>query len=94
MDFLIAFLSRILTWLVSFVQWIGDLAISTALGALITLLNAIPVPSWMSSAPSVLAGVPSGIVWLFQILQLPAGLVILLSAWVLRFLIRRIPLIG
>jgi hypothetical protein len=94
MDFLIAFLSRILTWLVSFVQWIGDLAISTALGALITLLNAIPVPSWMSSAPSVLAGVPSGVVWVFQILQLPAGLVILLSAWVLRFLIRRIPLIG
>jgi hypothetical protein len=94
MDFLIKFLSQILAWLVEFVQWIGDLAISTVLGALTTLLNAIPVPGWMSSAPSVLSGVPSGVVWLFQILQLPAGLTIILSAWLLRFLIRRIPVIG
>lgn len=94
MDFLIKFLSQILVWLVSFVQWIGDLAISTCLGALITLLNAIPVPSWMSDAPSVLSGVPSGVIWIFQILQLPAGLTILVGAWLLRFLIRRIPVIG
>jgi hypothetical protein len=94
MDFLIKYIAQILTWIVSFVQWVGDLAVTTILGALITLLNAIPVPSWMTSAPSVLAGVPSGVIWIFQILQLPAGLVILLSAWLLRFLIRRIPLIG
>jgi hypothetical protein len=94
MDFLIQYIARILTWLVSFAQWLGDLAITTALGALITLLNAIPVPSFMSNAPAVLANVPSGVLWFFNILQLGAGLTIFVAAWLLRFLIRRIPIIG
>jgi hypothetical protein len=94
MDFLIAFISRILLWLVDFAQWLGDLAISTVLGAFITLLNAIPVPAFMTGAPSVLASVPSGVLWFFNILQLGSGLTIFVTAWLLRFLIRRVPIIG
>ena len=94
MDFLIQYIARILTWIVGFFVWCIEWLAKTVLGALITLLQAIPVPGWMTDAPSVLSNVPSGVIWIFQILQLPAGMAILLSAWILRFLIRRIPLIG
>jgi hypothetical protein len=74
--------------------WIMEMVISTVLGALATLLQAIPVPQWLQDAPNVLANVPSGVVWFFQILQLPQGMAIILGALTLRFLIRRIPFIG
>jgi hypothetical protein len=94
MDFLIQYISRILTWFVDFFVYCVEWVCETVLGGLITLLQAIPVPQWLTDAPSVLSNLPPGVVYMCNLVQLPAGLVILLSAWGLRFLIRRIPIIG
>jgi len=58
----------------------------------VVILEAIPVPSWaVTTTPLQL---PSGIAWFLGAFEIPLGLTILSSAWVIRFLIRRLPVIG
>lgn len=94
MDYLIQFLSRILSWFVDFVQWVFDWLWSQLLGALMTVLNAIPVPSWLSEAPTVVGSVPASVAFFLRSFEVPSGVAIIFSAYVLRWIIRRIPLIG
>ena len=94
MDYLIQFIARILTWVVSFFQWIFEWLWQELLGALITVLDAIPVPGWLSDAPAVVGAVPPGVAFFLQAFAIPDGLSIILGAYALRFIIRRIPLIG
>jgi hypothetical protein len=94
MDFLIQFLKQILLWLISWVEWAVEWIAQTVMGALLSILNAIPVPSWIASAGSVISGIPPGVAFFATALQLPQGLSILLGAYFIRFLIRRLPIIG
>lgn len=94
MDFLIQFLSRILSWLLDFVKWFGEWLWAELMGALITVLNAIPVPTWLADAPAVVGSLPPGVSYLAQSFALPQGLSIILGAYVIRFIIRRLPIIG
>ena len=94
MDYLIQFITRILTWLISFAEWVFEWLWQTLLGALIAVLNAIPVPSWLSSAPTVVGAIDPGVAFFLGALQVPSGLAIVLGAYTIRFFIRRIPLIG
>jgi len=61
--------------------------------ALTATLNAIPVPDWVSNADNVLQG-DSGFLFWLDLFNVPEGITIVLSAYGLRFLIRRIPIIG
>jgi len=94
MDYLIQFLKNILLWLISWVEWAFEWLWQTLLGAFITVLNAIPVPSWLSSAPSVVGSIPGSVAFFLQAFEIPTGLAIILGAYTIRFIIRRIPLIG
>jgi hypothetical protein len=94
MSFLINFLQQL-------AQWLQDLLIGFPLyilGLLLTgleaLIAAIPVPSFFSSAAGWVAAIPAFPAFLLQGLQIASGLVIVLSAYVIRFLIRRLPFIG
>lgn len=64
------------------------------LKALSELLNAIPVPAWIDNIPSLFSGLPTGIPWAFWLFNVAAGIGIIVAAFILRFLIRRIPVIG
>ena len=94
MDYLIQFLARILSWVVDFFQWVFEWLWSALLGALLTVLNAIPVPGWLADAPNVVSALPPGVAFFLQSFMLPQGLAIIIGAYVIRFIIRRIPLIG
>jgi hypothetical protein len=94
MKYLIGFLSQIFAWFIQFAQWCFEWVWSEILGALVTVLSIIPVPQWLSDAPNVLANVPSGVVYVLTILQFQAGMTIMIGAWLLRFLIKRLPIIG
>jgi hypothetical protein len=94
MDYLIQFLSRILLWFVDFAEWVGKWIWQEVIGALATLLTAIPVPSWLSGMPDLIGSTPSGVAWLLGAFELPSGLAIIVSAYTLRFLLRRLPIIG
>ena len=94
MDQLIQFIARILTWLLDLVKWAAEWLWNEVLGALVTVLSAIPVPQFLTDAPSVLAALPSGIAWGLNAFCVPQGLVIYLGALLIRFIIRRLPIVG
>lgn len=94
MDYLIQFITRILLWVVDFFKWIFEWLWHELLGALITVLNAIPVPDWLASAPSVVASIPSSVAFFLAAFQVPSGVAIIFGAYTIRWIIRRIPLIG
>jgi hypothetical protein len=94
MSYLIALLKTLFGWLVNLIQAMAEWLWSELLGALMTVLNAIPVPSWLSDAPAVVGSIPSGVAFFLQAFEVPSGLAIIFGAYTIRFIIRRIPLIG
>ena len=94
MDFLIDMIVKALQWLIGWIEFAFEWVWNELLGAFIAVLNAIPVPQWLADAPSVIASIPSGAAFFMQSLQVPSGLAIIIGAYVIRFIIRRIPLIG
>jgi len=81
-------LSWIFDELELFVYWIFG-SIMDALGALFSL---IPVPDFMSSMQSYT--LPSSIAFYAGYFELEFGLGVIVSAYTIRFIIRRLPVIG
>jgi hypothetical protein len=81
-------------WFRDFMLWFGKTIFGAVLAALAGLLSAIPVPAWLESAGDWMGAIPAGVAYFVSPLQFGTGLTIMLSAYTLRFLIRRIPVIG
>jgi ABC-type multidrug transport system permease subunit len=64
------------------------------MSALAELLNSIPLPAALESLATLFSGIPAGVSWGFYILNLATGIALVAGAYVIRFLIRRIPIIG
>jgi hypothetical protein len=94
MDFLIKYLKMILDWLLGFIDWIGIELSKIFLAALAAIINAIPVPSWMANAGGAVANIPPGVAYFVQSMQISTGATIMVSAYIIRFVIRRLPFIG
>lgn len=94
MSYLINFLERILTWLVELLLWVPHKLYSLVLDAFAAIIEAIPVPDFMSDLGSLVAGLDPAIAYFSAPLQLGTGMTWVFGALVLRFLIRRIPVIG
>lgn len=94
MDKLIEFLQRILEWVVELLLWWPRKMWELILDGLAGLIEAIPVPEFMTNLGSLFGGLDPGIAFFLQDLQLGAGVGMVLGAYAIRFLIRRIPLIG
>ncbi|MAT82998.1 MAG: hypothetical protein CMD39_01785 [Gammaproteobacteria bacterium] len=58
------------------------------------LIIAIPVPDWVANIPAQFSGLIAGIEWAFWLFNVKAGLGIVISAYGLRFIIRRLPIVG
>lgn len=94
-------MSFLLQWLVHAAQWLFDLVLALplhlwvlVLGGLQAAVNAIPVPSFFSSAANYVAQMPSSVAYFSSGMQIPYGLGVITTAWFLRWVLRRIPLIG
>lgn len=61
---------------------------------IIEFFNALPVPSFFLTAADAFSGLPSTVVFFLDALQVGPGVAMVLGAYLLRFIIRRIPLIG
>jgi hypothetical protein len=94
LTFLIPYIQQILTWLLGFVDWICIEFFKLVCAACVAVLAAIPVPAFFASAGSFAAGLPPGVLYYGQVIDLGFGFPILFTAIGLRFLIRRIPFIG
>lgn len=81
-------------WILEAVQWLGKKIFSAIMDALGTFLSAIPIPDFINQAGSYFGGIPSNIAWAIQFFAVNEGLSMVTAALILRFILRRIPLIG
>lgn len=94
MSFLLHWLASALQWLFNFVVGIPLHVFSLLLSGLAAMFNAIPAPSFFAQASGWIGNMPPLLAFLLSSLHIADGVGILVAAYTLRFLIRRIPFIG
>lgn len=81
-------------WLKDLLLWLPRKLWQLISDALASVIEAIPVPSFMENLGSLFSGMPEGVAYFVGAMALGQGVAIILAAYVIRFVIRRIPLIG
>jgi len=94
MNFLIDWLDRFTAWLLEMVLWVLRKLCELVFDGLAFLFQSIPVPSFMQNAPVFLAQIDPAIMYFLEAFMIADGLVIMISAGIVRFVIRRTPLVG
>ena len=80
--------------IVDVLLWVPLKLYGLLLDGLATVLEAIPIPAWASSVEGYASAISSSVLFYIQPFNLTEGVTILLGAYGIRFLIRRIPFIG
>lgn len=83
-----------LNWIIDFIKDFPLWLFGKFAEGVVTFFNAIPVPSFFATAAGAFSGIPSSVVFFAQAFEMGFGVSVVLSAYVLRFVIRRIPFIG
>lgn len=87
-------LASLLDWLLEIILWAPKKIWSLMLDGLASAIEALPVPSFVTQAESFFGNIPASVVYFFQFFAIGEGLAMISLALVLRFALRRIPLIG
>lgn len=87
-------LSDFAQWLIDTLLWLPRKLWAELLDGLATLVESMPVPDFVTTAQSAFSGIPSSVLFFLDKFAFAEGLAMVLSAYLLRFLLRRIPLIG
>lgn len=94
-------MSFLLNWLVQFAQWLWTVisefplhVLSLLLQGLAAFINWIPAPGFFADAGSWIGNIPPLVAFLLSSLQIGSLVTVLVSAYTLRFVIRRIPFLG
>jgi len=77
---------------VAFFSWLAQAVFSGIVSALTVVLAAIPVPTWFENLD--FSGVHPAVAFFGEPFRIGYGIGVVTSALVIRFLIRRIPVIG
>lgn len=94
LEWLLELAGVVLEWMLEAWLWVMTKVWQLLLEGLASLIESIPVPSFMQQAGSFWGGIPSNVVYFFQFFAVAEGLAMVTTALALRFLLRRIPLIG
>ena len=73
-----------------FFQWV----LEKILDGFIAFLSIIPVPQFLSEAQTLNGTMPASVLYFTDVFQLDTGLLIVVSAYLFRFILRRLPFIG
>lgn len=94
-------MEAILSWISTFFQkvidvllWVPKKLVELGVDGLIYIYDMIPVPDFISNAGSFWSQVPSGVWYFADAAALGYGMSVIISAYTIRFLIRRLPIIG
>lgn len=88
------YLDRFSAWLLKVLLYVPKKLLQLVLEALSAIINAIPVPDWLAHGSVAMAGIPGGVTWFLDLMAAQYGLGIIISAYVIRFIIRRLPFVG
>lgn len=91
---IIQWLGEALSWLVEFAEWLVTKIFLGIFEAVIFVLSAIPVPDWLADISTNALSIDPGVLFFIAPLEITTGVTWIVSAYLLRFLIRRIPVIG
>ncbi len=83
------------------VKWLADeirlmllSLVDSFMQGVASLLALIPMPNWALNLGSVVASIPESVWFYAKVLELPTGATIVAAALGIRFLIRRLPVVG
>lgn len=97
-DTLISWLSEkfqaILEWVKELLLWIPRKIWEELLDGLATVIESIPVPDFMLDAANAFDSIGGNVLFFAQKFAVGEGIAMVLAAYLLRFILRRIPLIG
>jgi hypothetical protein len=91
---ILRFLGDVILWVVDFFQWIFVKLATLVFDAVIAVLTLIPVPDWLDDISTNVGSVSSGVLFFIEPFQFGTGIAWVVSAYLLRFLIRRLPVVG
>jgi hypothetical protein len=88
-------------WITDFAAWLKDLLLfvprylwQQITDSLASLIERIPVPDFVIQAKLNFSNLPTDMLYYMDVLQIPLGMSFIISALLLRFILRRIPIIG
>ncbi|WP_285960735.1 hypothetical protein [Pseudomonas tohonis] len=87
-------LQQLLDWGMELLEWFPKKLFSVVMDGLASFLEAIPVPDFIATAGSFFGGIHPGIAYVCTLLAVNEGIAMMIAALTLRFILRRIPLIG
>lgn len=91
---LVTALGAMATWIVEQLEGVARLVWDGLLSSIAALLEAVPWPEWLQAAPALVGAIPQSVVWFLDPFEVGYGLEVVLAAYVVRFILRRIPLVG
>lgn len=93
-DWVVYFFSELGTSILDAIWLVLNWAFEQVVDALNGFLHWIPVPDFVTKAGGFLQSTPPEVTWFLQAVAFNEGLAMVMLAYVLRFILRRIPLIG
>jgi len=92
LDWLWQWLEDAWQWIYEFLMWLPLKLYQLFLEAIAVIVAAIPVPDWVGDLN--MAWVPSSMAYFLEPFNIPLAISCITGGYLLRFLIRRIPIIG
>lgn len=91
---ILRFIGDVIGWVVDFFQWIAIKIALMVFEAIIAVLSLIPVPEWFAGLSTNIGNLSGGVLFFIAPFQFGTGIAWVVGAYVLRFLIRRLPVVG
>jgi len=92
---------RLFDWLgdaydafIDFLKNLPEWLFSKLTDAFVSFFNSIPVPDFFATAANAFSSIPDSVVFFAQPFHIGAGVSMVLGAYLLRFIIRRLPVFG
>lgn len=94
LEAILQFIEAALGWIVDFFEWAVTRFFVMLFDAIVAVLSFIPVPDWLTQLESSAVSIDPGVLYFLQPMAIDTGLAWIVSAYLLRFCIRRLPVIG
>lgn len=94
MDWLVEFFEKFMGWLLDVLLWVPMKVYELLLDGLAAIIESLPVPAFLETMSSVGADIPPTVRYMLGELHFAEGLAIIIGSYIVRFGIRRIPVVG